>query len=353
LCRIAAIASGLGVSFRDLLNDPGLLRLGFVNFTTAGIVEASWMVMLISITSSLFSIGFILLGVLLHAGAGKARYFYLCAFLLISLAIGLTSVSRYETTVNILYLLFAYCFVRSSFVVRRASCVAQSAACRGGARHSRVHNPRAVFGVLLAVAVIAMLFLAVDALLRKSAEYEQPDRLRGFLFHLYWYMASPLAAFNEFLAGFDGRYHLGQYTFFPLYKWLFRFHLVPQTNVSVFGEFVFVPYVANVYTWLRNFYEDFGLIGVTAVPYALGWAASALRTRAARHFHYLNLYMVLLVFVLFSFYNYFLFSNQVYLQVLFGFLFFRYELPGYNRPDVVEAAGREQKDVLITGIPNE
>jgi hypothetical protein len=32
--------------------------------------------------------------------------------------------------------------------------------------------------------------------------------------------------------------------------------------------------------------------------------------------------------ILFSFYNFFLFSNQVYLQILFGFLFLRYRLPG-------------------------
>ena len=43
--------------------------------------------------------------------------------------------------------------------------------------------------------------------------------------------------------------------------------------------------------------------------------------------HYLNLYLVLLVLVTFSFYNYYLFSNQIYLQILFGFVFFRYALP--------------------------
>ena len=52
-----------------------------------------------------------------------------------------------------------------------------------------------------------------------------------------------------------------------------------------------------------------------------------LEARDFRGFAFLNLYMVLLVLILFSFYNYSLMSNQVYLQVLFGFLFFRYELP--------------------------
>jgi len=40
--------------------------------------------------------------------------------------------------------------------------------------------------------------------------------------------------------------------------------------------------------------------------------------------------------ILFSFYNFFLFSNQNYLQVLFGFVFFRYELEA--SPDLASHA---------------
>jgi oligosaccharide repeat unit polymerase len=262
--------------------------------------------MLNSVTSSLFSIGFVLLGVFLHVGAGGRKYFYLAAFLLIALAIGLTSVSRAEATVNIAYMVFAYCLARSA--------------------DRRPPAGHRVLAMLLPLAAVAVLFFVIDLLLRKSAQYDRPDRLQGFIYHLFWYLASPLAAFNEFLTTFDGHYHLGQYTFFPLYKWLSRFHLVPETDISVFGEFVLIPYAANVYTYLRNFYEDFGMIGVVTAPYVLGLAISALRARAGRYFPCLNLYLVLLVLILFSFYNYFLFSNQVYLQILFGFLFFRYRL---------------------------
>jgi len=195
------------------------------------------------------------------------------------------------------------------------------------------HRPaagRRLLAVLLPLAAVAVLFVIIDLLLRKSTEYGRPDRLQGFVYHLFWYLASPLAAFNEFLTTFDSHYHLGQCTFFPFYKWLSRFHLAPEADISVFGEFVLIPYVANVYTYLRNFYEDFGMIGVVTAPYVLGLATSALRARAGSYFPYLNLYLVLLVFILFSFYNFFLFSNQVYLQILFGFFFFRYRLPAWD-----------------------
>jgi len=304
--RTAVIASHLGMSLRELLTNPGMLRIGFAMFVTAGVFETNWIVMLNSVTSSLFSIGFILLGVFLHVETGPRKYFYAAGFLLITLATGLTSVSRCEATVNIVYMVFAYSFVRR---LDRRPAVGHRA-----------------LTLLLPLIAVAVLFFTIDLLLHKSAEYGRPDRLQGFVYHLFWYLASPLAAFNELLTTFDGRYHLGQYMFFPFYKWLYRFHLVPEADISVFGEFVLIPYAANVYTYLRNFYEDFGMIGVTVAPYALGLATSALRARAVRYFPYLNLYLVLLALILFSFYNFFLFSNQVYLQILFGFLFFRYEL---------------------------
>lgn len=341
--RTGVIASHLGMSLPQLLTDPGMLRVGFAMFVTAGVFETSWIVMLNSVTSSLFSLGFVLLGVFLHVEVGRRKYVYLAGFLLITLATGLTSVSRYEATVNIVYMVFAYCVVSSTRQRqdRRPACSdadRRFSQCPHGHTTNGLRLPmppvargHRVLAVLLPLAATATLFFVIDLLLRKSAEYGRPDRLQGFVYHLFWYLASPLAAFNEFLATFDGRYHLGQYMFFPFYKWLSRFHLAPEADISVFGEFVLIPYAANVYTYLRNFYEDFGMIGVVAAPYALGLAVSALRTRAAAYFPYLNLYLVLLVFILFSFYNFFLFSNQVYLQILFGFLLFRYELPDAMR----------------------
>ena len=172
-----------------------------------------------------------------------------------------------------------------------------------------------------------MLFLLIDVLLRKSSEYGLSSRLQGVLFHFYWYIAGPMAAFNEFITNFSGDHQWGRSMFLPLYKWLSRFHLVQEIEVNYYGEKVLVPYMSNVYTYLRNFYEDFGVLGVAIIPYVLGWASAAIREKARRHFQYLNLYLVLLLFILFSFYNYYLSSNQIYLQILFGFLLFRYRIP--------------------------
>jgi oligosaccharide repeat unit polymerase len=332
LYRTAIIASYFGTSVFDLLTQPQLLRLRLVMFIGATIYEANYLVMLISLTSSLFSIGFVLLGVFLYVSTERSRYAYAGGFLLVSLTVGLTNLSRYEVTVNILYLVLTYAFVWTRGRRRRVS--------------------KALADLVWPMTVVVVLFVAIDVLLRKGATYAQPGAVRGFLFSIYWYIASPLAALNEFLAGFDGQYHFGQSTFLPLYKWLCRFDLAPEPALSLYGEMKYIPYPANCYTYLRTFYEDFGILGVAIVPYAAGWATAALRVSAGAHFHHLNVYVVLLVFVLLSFYNYLLISNQTYLQILFGFLLFRYAMPCHQRerPDTnSDASAEDGADVQEDG----
>jgi oligosaccharide repeat unit polymerase len=310
LYRVAVVAAHFQSNFFYLILHPGLLRLRLVIYLGTTFTRISYIPMIISLTSSFFAVGFVLLGVYLYLEERKRKYFYLAGFLTVSLAIGLTNLSRFEVTVNILYLIMAYSFMYST---------------------DRRKSPRrAVFDIVVPFASIAALFVAIDLLLGKSALYGHTDRLRGALFSTYWYIASPLAAFNEFISTSDGHHHLGEYMFYPFYKWFYRFGLAPEPQMSYYGEKVYLPFMTNVYTYLRNIYEDFGIIGIAVVPYLLGWATCAVRLKAARSFAYLNLYLVLLAMIFFSFYNYYLVSNQIYLQILFAFVFFGFELQDSN-----------------------
>jgi len=315
--RLDAIARHFDTTWFELLTHPDVFRARLMAFIGENVFQASGTVMLLSITNSLFSIGFVLLGVFLHLDQSRRKYVYLVAFLAVSLAIGIMHLSRYETTSNILSLLFAYCLMRLQ--VRSIPEMSDRPA-----RHFKFHVSYLRF--LIPLAAVVLLFAAIDVLLRKSGEYDQPNRLRGLGFHFYWYIASPLAAFNEFVATFTGDFQWGRGTFFPLYKWLCRLHLAREAEVAVYGERALLPYMANVYTYLRPFYEDFGLLGVAIFPYLLGWAIAAIRDRARRCFQFLNLYIVLLLLVVFSFYNYSLVSNQAYLQIAFGLVLFRYRI---------------------------
>jgi oligosaccharide repeat unit polymerase len=107
---------------------------------------------------------------------------------------------------------------------------------------------------------------------------------------------------------------------------------------------VYIPYPANVYTYLRSFYEDFGLLGVAVVPYLFGGLLAALQGPAGRYVPCLYLYVALLTPILFSFFSYPLLSSQFYLQILFAFLFFRYTLRDSRRDH--PAIG--QDDAILT-----
>lgn len=321
--RLDVIARCFNTTWLALMTDPDAFRARHVEFIEANLFRVSGVVMLLSIANSLFSIGFALLGVFLRLDGTRRKYVYLIVFLAVSLAVSVIHLSRYEATVNILYLVFAYCLMGS---------LDRSCAPDRSPVLARLASRGSLVRLVIPAAAIVLLFAIIDVMLHKSSGYDQPSRLRGLAFHFYWYVASPLAAFNEFVTTFPGDLQWGQSTFFPLYKWLCRLHLVPEAEQTIYVERAFLPYMANVFTYLRSLYEDFGVLGVAVVPYLLGGGIAAVRERARRHFGFLNLYVVLFAFTLFSFFNYSLISNQVYLQIFFAFVLFRYRIDPDGAP---------------------
>ncbi|UCD53274.1 MAG: oligosaccharide repeat unit polymerase [Phycisphaerales bacterium] len=306
--RVVILADIHEIELRRLVSDPTLWRNTLTDVITPDMVGIRLCTIGITLADSVFSIGFVLLGILIYVGRSRWRYTYVLLFLLTSISAGMVSLARKEVTINILFAVLSYLFMHQLYRTRR---------------------PREVAWHLLApVAAGVVLFLLIELVLQKGATYERQSRLLGFLFSIYWYLASPLAAFGEFLKSHSHDWRLGQSLFFPFYKWLVRFHLLAPTDTTniVHMEMIFVPYPANVYTYLRNIYEDFGFIGLAVVPYLLGALAASIRYQARRCLACLNLYMVVLIVVIFSFYNHLLISIQFYMQIFFGFIIFRHQL---------------------------
>jgi len=311
--RLVFISMRYEIDLLRLVSDPELWRRYLVMYVGQTVYETHATTIAISICNSLFSIGFVLLGISLYIGTRRNRYIYVLLFLTLSIIIGLVNLNRKEVMVNILFLVFSYLFVHSIARIRTRSEMIRSLVCP--------------------MAFLFLLFVLIELLLNKGGTFGPRNRVTGFLFSIYWSIASPLAALGEFIRDFKGDYLLGESLFFPIHKWLHRFGLVSQSELAVFSEKLYIPYVANVYSYLRNVYEDFGMLGVAIVPYLLGWGVSALRRTAQVCFAGFNLYLILLVLIFFSFYNYVFASNQFYLQAVFGWLFFRYDLRSLGEYD--------------------
>jgi oligosaccharide repeat unit polymerase len=216
------------------------------------------------------------------------------------------SLGRKEVTINILFVVLSYLYMHYVY---------------------RARTSREVFKhMVIPPAALVILFALIEVILQKGQTYHREGRLAGFIFSLYWYMASPLAAFAEFMKDYDQTYFVGQSLFFPFYKWLYRLWLVPEPTLGPRMEMIYIPYPANEYSYLRNVYEDFGLLGAAIVPYGLGVLSAGMRTSAKAFLPYLNLYLIVLIIIIFSFYDYLLTSNQFYMQAFFAIVFMRFRL---------------------------
>jgi oligosaccharide repeat unit polymerase len=318
--RVVQIAARIDTGVFALLTNPPLLRYHLIEFLMMSAWQTSPTTMLISLTSGFFAMGFILLGVFLRLDATARRYVYLCGFLLVAFATCMVNLSRYDMTTSIMYLVLAYCMTAAS--ARRQT------------------GRRLVRDLLPPLLGVVIIFVIVELLLHKSAIYHQSGGWRTHVFPFYWNVASSLAAFNDFLGRFHGVPALGERTLPAFFKWFHRFHLIAPHTFPILYEFIYIPHAVNTYTYLRIFYEDFGLLGVAIVPYAYGVLMAALQEPARRHFQYLNVYILLLVPLLFSWFHYCLQSSQFYLQILFGFVLFRYELPDFSQTEDAASSQR-------------
>jgi oligosaccharide repeat unit polymerase len=314
LTRLVILSRMFQVDLRSLVEHPTLCRRLITIPITPEMYAIRLCTIAITLTSSFFSVGFVLLGILLYLGRGWRRYGWALLFLLVSLSVGLLSLGRQEAAINFLFVILSYLFTHRLCRLRRPWEMARP--------------------LVVPVAILVALFVSIELLLNKSHAYHLDSRLARFLFSLYWYIAAPLGAFAEYLKHAGHTWTMGESLFFPVYKWLARLHWVAPVTKTVLTEWVYIPYPANVYTYLRDIHEDFGFVGLTLVPYVLGYLSAVLQRRAETLFPYLNLYLALLVLLIFSCYNYLLVSNQFYMQVVFALLLFRFQLTGLEKLSV-------------------
>ncbi len=98
----------------------------------------------------------------------------------------------------------------------------------------------------------------------------------------YLSVGAPLPTFNDVVLNPEPlRY--GRMTLHPLFRLAERLRLIPGAEALSIYPDVPTPYPANAYTYLYEFYLDFGWPGVILLPALLGWlsAVAYRRTREA------------------------------------------------------------------------
>jgi hypothetical protein len=140
-------------------------------------------------------------------------------------------------------------------------------------------------GLAVVSAVLLAQFLAVAAWLGKVAENSPVlmesvrgssawDSVMAALLPPYLYATSSIPALQAYLDTAPRATH-GAMTFYPVFQLL---RLVDPTLVppAIVADFVSIPLEANTFTWLHQFYTDFGAAGVLIGPLLVGLLGSAL-----------------------------------------------------------------------------
>ena len=159
----------------------------------------------------------------------------------------------------------------------------------------KVSAKQIVVGVTLGIMVLLAEFIAMATFMGKVAENNavlmQSASIQDaalILLPPYMYATESFPALQAYMDTGPKSTH-GSMTFYPIFKLL---NLVDPTIEPplIVAEFVSIPIEANTFTWLQQFYDDFGIVGVLIGPWVVGVVSSAvyfrmLRTREV-HKHY-------------------------------------------------------------------
>ncbi|PYU70389.1 MAG: hypothetical protein DMG49_11540, partial [Acidobacteria bacterium] len=128
-----------------------------------------------------------------------------------------------------------------------------------------------VFAASSVVAVLLIQFLAVATWLGKVTE-NNPDLVAAAnvseafypLLTPYVYLTANFPALQEYISSSPGRTG-GALTFYPVFR-IARLVYPTLRPPPVIGDFYAVPFDFNTFTWLYNFYTDFGVAGIVVGP---------------------------------------------------------------------------------------
>lgn len=141
------------------------------------------------------------------------------------------------------------------------------------------NNMKLTITVFFAVAAIAVVFWLYGRLKQYTSNFE---RMIGI------YAGSGLYGFNLWLKGFDNRFTHGELMFSTVMNMLKAIGIGPGSTYSQHMEYIVYAakngyvFATNIYSAMRVYYQDFGLLGIIAVPFVMGMLFEKLYQLAIR-----------------------------------------------------------------------
>jgi oligosaccharide repeat unit polymerase len=139
--------------------------------------------------------------------------------------------------------------------------------------HSMKVNARRLIAMVAAgVALLLVQFLVVAAwmgkVLENNATLMEVASVQTAIIMPYMYVTASIPALQVHIDSSPKPTH-GSMTFYPLFK---IWNLIDPTlePPPVVAEFVSIPFEGNTFTWLQQFYDDFGVPGVVIGPWIIG-----------------------------------------------------------------------------------
>lgn len=138
---------------------------------------------------------------------------------------------------------------------------------------------------IIAVTVLIFFLLSSASLVRDSRGIKESfpgakkelNVLRDNLFitpSVYLYVSSDIGVFNKYLQMEKENTRFGENTFLPFYFLLSRMGIVDKPKF--FQKGYFIPMWTNTGTFLRELHADFGIVGITIIPFILGFVITFL-----------------------------------------------------------------------------
>lgn len=185
--------------------------------------------------------------------------------------------------------------------------------------------------LLISLGVLILLTMVITISIKRNAGQSLIYANQSFyslfgqnllLYKTFSYIAGPIGVLNEYLK--ESELHFGQNTLLTVYNFLYRIGVLDQ-RIEQYQEWFYTPLGCNVGTWIRELIEDFTVFGAIVCVPLFGYCTTRTYMYSRNHnsVSAIVLWSILSLVLLLSFFDWKLRSSNIWISLLFGYIFSR------------------------------